>query len=96
MPQNIKSLTTLVPHIAVDKVFKYSMDGGETWNFVKITRAEVERFNDASSGFPATAERTADGGHRTHPLTHLDFLRGMIVREATPEEARGRMWSFEH
>lgn len=95
MPRDIKSVTSLVPHVDVGKIFKYSMDGGKTWRYVKITEDTLRRYSDGSSGFEAVAEVRPGGGQASHALTTLGFQQGMIVREASDAEIAGKKWSFE-
>jgi hypothetical protein len=95
MPQDIKSLTSLTPYIVVGKVFKYSMDGGKTWRFVKIVENAPRRYNDGSTGFEANAEIGPKGGQASHALTTRGFQLGMIVRAASDSEIAGKRWSFE-
>jgi hypothetical protein len=95
MSEDIKSLEELTPLVSVGKVFKCSIDGGKTWRFVKIVLDQVARFQNASTGFDAVAERSPKGEQACWPLTTRGFQLGMIVREATPAEATGKHWSYE-
>lgn len=95
MPKDIKSLKELAPLVSVGKIFKYSMDDGVTWQFVKIVYGKVARFQNATTGFDAVAEYSPRYGSACRPLTTSGFGRGMIVREATAEESTGKSWSYE-
>jgi hypothetical protein len=95
MPENIRSLGELAPHVSVGAMFKLSSDGGNTWEYVKIVRATVEPFSNGARGYQAHAERLRGGSDHCNELTDRKFNGGAIVRVATAQEVQGKKWSYE-
>lgn len=98
MRKNITSLDELAPYVAVGRVVKYSMNNGKTWQYAKITDAELCKYRIsglASPGYGAVNEVMSNGISVARALTHHDFERGMIVRLASSSKARGKKWSYE-
>lgn len=96
MPQHITSLAGLAPFNRDGQIMAYSMDGGTTWEYVKMLGLNPQYFRDGSYGYPANHEVSSEGVHHYHPLRGVQFADGMIVRPATADEIKDKKWSYDH
>lgn len=91
----IRSLRELARHNRPGQIVKYSMNGGQTWKYVKLLGRPLQEFVHGERGYPANQEVGPDGVHAYRPLTEGAFHRGMVVLPVWGREAQGKKWSYE-